>query len=707
VSEPSERTELLKKSEETTVNEEKQKPVNDDPRRLHEDNVECYTACDDIEGEDSDFEDEDVALTLLASMSMFETTIEGKNPEEVKHEFVKFYRRMRFAEGILDRHLLEKEAESTKPKITGTFAEQVAIHMAANIWATYTERLDDKNVWNKDVFDRFNERLKVMVIDWLTELPDQHENLQNMLWKYAIAWAAEQMEEDHGSKVLEAMSDKEFSNLLREYLFIKQDFEEATASMISGYAQNMARIFVEVIDPASMSLDALEDFIGFQHKSGTAHITGRATVTIDGEKHKTLEAADIFDRMLSVPSAAPYSVLQEIVATRDFHEEKGTPWPVAWINKRGARGTAQLRPAGMDEQPFMAPNEVEAWSKIMWRYREQMTALDVDVMDALAAIYLQQTRNPDESAAADVDGLLSMRGLKPKLGGHGRRGGYMPEQRREIMAALARIQSIWLDIAEMDVYEEGPKGGRKRSRKTVQSRPFVITDRMGQTRLDGYMNVERFIFKPGAVFAHYLHGPGRQTALLNAKILELDPYREAWEKAIGRYLTNLWRIRAQSGTYSDPLRVQTLLERTGRKLTPRHGTWIRDRFEKALDTLTEHGIINSWQYDRWNEDVTQRRGWFKEWLQATVIIEPADEIEEHYRDIEQPGKAMPKRMKAPKNEGLGPWMKARRKQLRLTQMQAAEELGITQAYFSQIERRKTKPGPALEKKIREWLGDSI
>ena len=70
---------------------------------------------------------------------------------------------------------------------------------------THTERLDDKNVWNKDVFDRFNERLKVMVIDWLTELPDQHENLQNMLWKYAIAWAAEQMEEDHGSKVLEAM----------------------------------------------------------------------------------------------------------------------------------------------------------------------------------------------------------------------------------------------------------------------------------------------------------------------------------------------------------------------------------------------------------------------------------------------------------------------------------------------------------------------
>jgi hypothetical protein len=40
------------------------------------------------------------------------------------------------------------------------------------------------------------------------------------------------------------------------------------------------------------------------------------------------------------------------------------------------------------------------------------------------------------------------------------------------------------------------------------------------------MDVERFIFRPGKVFAHFLFGPGRQTALLSAKALHYDPYRQ-------------------------------------------------------------------------------------------------------------------------------------------------------------------------------------
>jgi len=46
---------------------------------------------------------------------------------------------------------------------------------------------------------------------------------------------------------------------------------------------------------------------------------------------------------------------------------------------------------------------------------------------------------------------------------------------------------------------------------------------------------------------------------------------------------------------------------------------------KSSDALAEREIVNAWQYDRWNEDVTTRRDWFNEWLQATVLIEPPDE----------------------------------------------------------------------------------
>ncbi len=608
----------------------------------------------------------------------------GDDPEEIKRQAMAFYRRAKFAEEYLDQKRVKEIAENTKPQTAEALAQWAALHVATNLCGVYAERT--RKPFDDEAFVRCMEQQKELVLDILAEIPDLYDTLHVTIWRHAIAWALEQMEDEHDSETLETLSDDTFDDLLNEYIFDKQDFRDSAAHAMDLYAQDLARMILEAIDPVGMPLDRLKALIG---------LGGPQTVD---------EKQELLDRMLAVPSGAPYFALQEIVATKGFHKEEETPWPVARINRRGARGTAQLRPAGMDEQPFMPPDEVEAWSKIMWRHREQMSALDVDVMDALAAIYLQRTRNPNESTAADVDELLAMRGLKPKKGGSGTRGGYTPKQRREVMAAITRLQSIWLDMAEIDVYEEGPKGGRKRSRKTIQSRPFVITDRMGQVRFDGYMDVERFIFKPGAVFAHYLHGPGRQTALLKAKILELDPYREAWEKNIGRYLTNLWRIRARSGRYSDPLRVQTLLERTGYKLTPRRGMWIRERLEKALDALTDHGIINGWQYDRWNEATTEQRGWFKEWLQATVLIEPPDEIEEHYQEIEQP--AAPKTLPAHSGEELGPRLKARRKQLRLTQMQAAEQLEITQAYFSQLERGRTEPGPVLARKIQTWLGEN-
>jgi DNA-binding XRE family transcriptional regulator len=461
--------------------------------------------------------------------------------------------------------------------------------------------------------------------------------------------------------------------------------------LLGFYAQDWALDLLENMKLQNLSLPELRTLLGIE--TNDTDLQGAMQVR-----------AERFEDFFSIPSGAPYYALQEIMATKDFRQLDGIPWPTALINKKSAKGTAQLRPAAMDENPLMAPDEVDAWAKIMWRTRDQLSDLDVDVMDSLAAVYLQQTRKPGESAAVDIDDILAMRGLKPKRGGSGTRGGYTPKQRQEAQAALARIQSIWLDMAEVDAYEDTERGGRRRSRKTIQSRPFVISDRMGQMRLDGFMDVERFIFRPGEVFAHYLHGPGRQTALLNAKILNFDPYRETWEKRLGRYLTNLWRIRARVGACMEPLRTQTLLETVGDELNPRRGARTRERLERALDALAERAIINAWQYDRWDEDTTQQRNWFESWMQATVVIEPPDEIQEHYQELEQPTKA--KALPATSKESLGTRLKARRQQLGLTQLQAAEKLEVSQGYYSQLERGKdrTKPGAALRRRIDKWLG---
>ena len=122
-------------------------------------------------------------------------------------------------------------------------------------------------------------------------------------------------------------------------------------------------------------------------------------------------------------------------------------------------------------------------------------------------------------------------------------------------------------------------------RKAIQSRAFTITDLFGQIRLDGGLDVEKFIFRPGKVLAHFLFGPGRQSAMLSAKALAYDPYRQKWEKRLARYLSYQWRCRAHNGDYLQPFRVATLLDATGAELDRRDPARTRTRLEKALDTL--------------------------------------------------------------------------------------------------------------------------
>jgi len=648
--------------------------------------------------------------------AVFMPSAEARSEGEMVQEALEFQRLIKLAQSFYTPEYMQDLAQSRDLNLEESAIEISALMAILGLLEDYLAKaaedaeeraflkpiLGEVNEWEANAEklapELYKQNMKPVFAKAFSERPDLKTDILTYMVQHVSAWAA-----GEALRILDVndVASEAFSNAYKQIASNHELVYNWLANALSNYCSSWARSILDEVEKLNLNLKALRDLIGFKPDQ-EKETTGSGTATVE---------AAIFDKMLSVPSGKAWNALQEIVATRDFHLGGNSPWPTAQLNKKGARGTAQLRPAAMDEQPFMPPDEVEAWSKIMWRHRQQMTALDVDVMDALAAIYLQRTRNPNESAAADVDELLAMRGLKPKKSGSGTRGGYRPEQRAEVMAALYRIQSIWLDMAEMEVIEEGPKGGRKRASKTVQSRPFVITDREMRRYIDGYMDVKRFIFKPGAVFAHYLHGPGYQAALLNAKILEFDPYRQAWEKNIGRYLSYLWRTRAHSGTYSAPLRVETLLERTGQELNPTRGTRIRERFEKALDTLTEHGVINGWQYDRWKEEAAERRDWFQNWLQATVIIEPPDTIEEHYHKIEQPVEAAPKRIAAPKQgtapkgEGLGPKLKARRKQLRLTQMQAAEQLGIGQPYFSQLERGKASPSGDIMKRILEWVGD--
>jgi DNA-binding XRE family transcriptional regulator len=142
-----------------------------------------------------------------------------------------------------------------------------------------------------------------------------------------------------------------------------------------------------------------------------------------------------------------------------------------------------------------------------------------------------------------------------------------------------------------------------------------------------------------------------------------------------------------------PFAVTTLLTAVGYPANPRRLTWQRTRLEKALDTIQHDGVMAAWQYAQEHAD----------WPKSTVLIEPPEAIREQYQHLEQ--LEAPRRRQGLAPDALGARLKRRRHALGLSQLQAAEQLGLHQGHFSRLERGQVTPSPAVRKRLDTWCAD--
>jgi len=413
-------------------------------------------------------------------------------------------------------------------------------------------------------------------------------------------------------------------------------------------------------------------------------------------------------QQLIVLNPAHYQAIRASLAHNTFTAVEGVPWPSAPLDTGPARGHLQLRPVVVDTQPWMSPEDTDRWAQRMWEQRKELSDLDADALDALCALWLTHARRVDEDVIGDIDALLAMRSLQPKRNGAGEEGGYRPEQREAMWRAVLHVQNLWVHLSTMEVYQYLGVHPRRRRRQppteeAIQSRVFAITDRLGHLRPDGFFAVEKFVFRPGKVFAHFLFGTGRQTALLAAQALRYDPLRQTWEKRLARYLSYQWRCKAHAGDLLQPFKVASLLAAVGHALNLRDPARTRARLEKALDILLHDRIIAAWQYERWDEAATARRGWGQVWLQATILIEPPDNVRTHYQRLTQHEAPAPLPLPAPLT--LGARLRQRRQQLGLTLTQVAEQLRISPSYLHRLEQghRGKRPAAKLQQRLEAWL----
>lgn len=408
-----------------------------------------------------------------------------------------------------------------------------------------------------------------------------------------------------------------------------------------------------------------------------------------------------------VGSAAAYRAMQSTLPHAKAWKTDEGPHPVAHVVSDSAAGSLQFVPAILDRGD-LAPEEREAWALAGQQVGGAVSALDADVLDAVCGLFITKATDRRDSVRIHVDEILDLLDKRKNRSGAGRRGGYKQAQRDSVREAVWRLQSLLLHLHEAEVVETPADGKKQRLvKKPFVGRPFTVWDLDAQIRLDGSLLLvgDWLHIQPHPDVARSLFGRDRQVALQSRQALTMHVLNEATEKALSRYLAQLWRIRAGKETYAEPLRVQTILDKISLVVDPAHPARTKDRLEAALDRILDKGIIAGWQYVDWDEAAAPRKGFVEAWARSSITIEPPDEIRDHYRaNLHRPPRRKETTQPAPATPR-GDALRAARGRLRVSQAVAAEEAGVSQKTFSRAEAGNPVSAAAA-RKLDGWLARS-
>jgi len=527
---------------------------------------------------------------------------------------------------------------------------------------------------------------------------------ENAVWEKFYSWykyyvttqVLKDMEETMGRAVVENLTthdlNEEFHKQIMTYLQMDSHFMGRFLQDIEYYFQGWIQQIIPSIDISGVSVQHMKTFLELQHI--VAHDENHTQ--IDKQIPLTLVHGDY----ASVMSNVAYQSIREAFSSKKFELSAYHDWPVTKINRKTVEGTIEIIPYGQRED-----NRDSSKLRQSWDWVREVSEVDIDTLDALCSLFLSQADHEKDIIEIKWQDILRMRGLKAKLSGNGRRGGFEKEQISQVIRSVVKIQSIWINFSKAVLYEKG-----KPIQKNLQGRSFIFLDKhhkecdMSSEGLE-----EGFSMTAGQGFAPYLASFGRQTALFPLKALQYNPVQEEWEKKLIRYFTWRWRTQARKENYQNPYKISSLFRSIGKEINKRTPSRTRERFEQALDKLQEDHLIHNWEYINWDETVAAKNGWSRLWMQTKIIVNPPVEIKEQYRTISEntasKGKRnrLNKQLPAKEYTQLGNQLKRHREKLGLTLVQVAKELDLSPSYISTIENDKKSPSQKVGQVIKDWI----
>ena len=508
-------------------------------------------------------------------------------------------------------------------------------------------------------------------------------------WNISAFWAIRIMEERYGYNHM-LMESKSWDKAL-DQIICRADANRALPQL-EAYRQKIIEAFLTMINLSGKSLTEMEFLMGLDRIDSYFNKRGG----------KLIPERSGF---LTTFSGVLYQQIRTVIGGNQFFLSFDQEWPTAKLDtaKGTLKGIAQVYPNFKNKLDYISEQEMESYKMEMRQMAREMDDETVDVLDFISHTWLKTAHHPEEMITITADDILRFRGLQEQKSGTGRRGGYKDSWRRRIAKHLSILENIRIK-AEYPAIKEIISGHRLLRRQfipeTVAGGLLVISTMHSEKSHDRNLNPYIWRVRPGDYLANGLLGPGRQTALLSQNALHFDPYRQNLEKRATRYFSWQWRNRQNRELYLEPIRIRTVIEGIKMPFNYVRPSKTIERFEKMMDTLYDHKVINAWQYSDTFEC-------WQEWLELKVIVEPPQPIIDHYLRIKTPNKnSMPsdRHKTVPLTKGFNS-LTLRQERLRrgLSQMQTAEQLGINQTTLSRIECGKVQPQPQTISRIKKWL----
>lgn len=361
---------------------------------------------------------------------------------------------------------------------------------------------------------------------------------------------------------------------------------------------------------------------------------------------------------LELPFSPWYGNCQLVLAAADFERDSDGLEPAARIHHRRQEQSSQLR---------LQAAEPEKWLDLM----DDRT---VDMLDILTVIWLQQAEQAESLVKVKADDFLSFRGLQQQKNGAGQRGGYEEKWRKDVAFQIEMLAHLQMLLPDREC-------------------PLLVLESDPESPYSWRL-------RPGDCLTQPFFRDERRTLLFSKRILEYDPYRQKWEKRLGRLLSWQWADAARQAGDPAPARVGDLLAELRLPIDQKNPVRNKERLELALETLRQDSVIGRWDYLDGDPAIVGKRGWLAVWMNWSLRVEPPLSLRQQYAGITAEGPRKPQAI-AGRQQSFA-FIRHIRAERGLTQMDVAAEIGITQAQLSQIEAGG-KVQPVTANKIKAWI----